>query len=48
MLSEESYNLAMYVIDRLMTEDPDAESPPGMLLRELAIAAKEYEDREIE
>lgn len=44
MLSATSYELAMYVIDRLMEEDPPAESPSGEVLRTLSQAAKAYED----
>lgn len=43
MLTASSYDLTMYVIDTLMEEDPPLDSPLGKLLRNLSLAAKEYE-----
>lgn len=44
MISKDNYDLAMYIIGRLMDEDPMPDTPSGQVLKELVLAVKEYED----
>jgi hypothetical protein len=41
--SREAYDVAIYTVGRLMESDPHPQNIEGKLLRELALACKEYE-----
>ncbi len=45
MLTEDNYDLVMYIIGRLIEEDPDPESESGKFLSKLTELAKEYEEK---